>query len=319
MPLKPEQVKSVADAKKIVEERGLTHVKVGVFDVDGILRGKYMSKAKFFSALESGFGFCDVVLGWDCNDQLYDNVNYTGWHTAYPDAWVRIVPETCREMPFEDNMLFFLGEFVEQGGGDLPARRAAPRARHAPRRWAIEAYAAAEYEFFMFDETPECVREKGYRNLHADHAGLSSAIRCCAARSGPSSITRSSTPARRCACRSRACTPRPAPACSRPRSPFDKALEAADRAALFKTFMKVLAQRRGLMATFMAKWSNNWPGQSGHIHCRLKGKDGKSVFYDAKKPHSMSDKHALVRRRPAGADAGAARHGAPARSIPIRA
>ena len=61
-------------------------------------------------------------------------------------------------------------------------------------------------------------------------------------------------------------------------------------AALFKTFTKVLAQRRGLMATFMAKWSNNWPGQSGHIHVSLKGKDGKSVFYDAKKPHTMSDK-----------------------------
>ena len=68
----------------------------------------------------------------------------------------------------------------------------------------------------------------------------------------------------------------------------DEALEAADRAALFKTFIKVLAQRRGLMATFMAKWSGSWPGQSGHIHMSLKGKGGKSVFHDAKAPHGMS-------------------------------
>ena len=74
MALKPENIRTAADARRIVEERGLTHVKVGVFDVDGILRGKYMSKPKFFSALEGGFGFCDVVLGWDSNDQLYDNV-----------------------------------------------------------------------------------------------------------------------------------------------------------------------------------------------------------------------------------------------------
>ena len=47
---------------------------------------------------------------------------------------------------------------------------------------------------------------------------------------------------------------------------------AADKAVLFKTFTKVLAQRRGLMATFMAKWSNNWPGQSGHIHLSLRDK-----------------------------------------------
>ena len=58
-------VKTVVDARSIVEERDLSFVKVGVFDIDGVLRGKYLSKDKFFSILESGFGFCDVVLGWD--------------------------------------------------------------------------------------------------------------------------------------------------------------------------------------------------------------------------------------------------------------
>ena len=67
------------------------------------------------------------------------------------------------------------------------------------------------------------------------------------------------------------------------------ALEAADRAALFKTFAKVLAQRHGLMATFMAKWSNSVPGQSGHLHISLRTTDGESVFHDPSKPHEMSD------------------------------
>ena len=57
--------------------------------------------------------FCNVVLGWDAHDQLYDNVAYTGWHTAYPDAQVRLLPETCRDLPMEPgeggDMLFFLG------------------------------------------------------------------------------------------------------------------------------------------------------------------------------------------------------------------
>src|SRR6185369_4740427 len=81
--MQPENVRSAADARKIVEERKLEHIKVGVFDNDGVMRGKYMGRDKFFSALDKGFGFCDVVLGWDSNDQLYDNVKYTGWHTAY--------------------------------------------------------------------------------------------------------------------------------------------------------------------------------------------------------------------------------------------
>ena len=129
MPLKPEQVKSVAHAKKIVEERGLTHIKVGVFDGDAILRGKYMSKAKFFSALEGGFGFCDVVLGWDSNDQLFDNVKYTGWHTAYPDAWVRV---DSRDLPRDSVRRQYAVLPVrvrKQGRGDLSPRRPAPRAR----------------------------------------------------------------------------------------------------------------------------------------------------------------------------------------------
>ncbi len=288
MPLKPEQVKSVADAKKIVEERGLTHIKVGVFDGDAILRGKYMSKAKFFSALDGGFGFCDVVLGWDSNDQLFDNVKYTGWHTAYPDAWVRVIPETCREIPFEDNMLFFLAEFVNEAEEICP-RGVLRRILGKAAKMGYDAYAAAEYEFFMFDETPESVREKGFRNLQPMTPGYFgySVLRdsvwaelyheildTCEKMRMPIEGLHSET----------------GPGVLEAALAVDKALEGADRAALFKTFLKVLAQRRGLMVTFMAKWSNNWPGQSGHIHVSLKGKDGKSVFYDPKKPHSMSDK-----------------------------
>jgi hypothetical protein len=51
------------DARQIVRERNLSHVKIGVFDVDGVLRGKYLGRDKFFGALDSGAGFCDVVLG----------------------------------------------------------------------------------------------------------------------------------------------------------------------------------------------------------------------------------------------------------------
>src|SRR5262245_50474906 len=160
----PRQVKSVADARAIVEQSNLSHVKVGVFDIDGILRGKYMSRAKFLSALDSGYGFCDVVLGWDCQDQLYDNVKYTGWHTGYPDAPVSILPETCRVLPLEDNGLFFLGEFAP------PANQICPRVllRRVIERAAamgFKAYTGFEYEVFFFKETPESAREKNYRNL----------------------------------------------------------------------------------------------------------------------------------------------------------
>jgi glutamine synthetase len=68
----------------------------------------------------------------------------------------------------------------------------------------------------------------------------------------------------------------------------DHALAAADKAALFKTFTKVLAQRHDLMATFMARWSNAYPGQSGHVHLSLRDKDGGAVFFDPAEPEGVS-------------------------------
>ena len=99
----PRDVVSVADAKAIVEARDIEYVKIGLHDVDGVLRGKYVSRDKFYSILENGLAFCDVVLGWDSNDQLYEtrDITFTGWHTGYPDAPVRVLPHTCREIPFE--------------------------------------------------------------------------------------------------------------------------------------------------------------------------------------------------------------------------
>ena len=57
----------------------------------------------------------------------------------------------------------------------------------------------------------------------------------------------------------------------------DDALAATDKAALFKLFTKVLAQKRGWLATFMAKWSKDWPGCGGHMHMSL-WKGGKLLW-----------------------------------------
>ena len=283
----PEEVRTAAQARAIVEERGLQHVKFGVFDNDGILRGKYINRDKFFSGLDKGLGFCDVVLGWDSNDQQYDNVRFTGWHTAYPDAMVRLLPGTCRSLPLEGNMLLFLGEFV--GSAEQICPRATLRRvleRAAGLGYAVTA--AAEFEFFVFSETPDSVRAKGYRGMQhmtpgyfgysmlrsAVHTELYQALlQLSADMRMPIEGLHTET----------------GPGVMEAALQYTEALEAADRAALFKTYTKVLMQRRGLMATFMAKWSQQMPGQSGHLHVSMTRKDGSAVFYDAQQPHTMSD------------------------------
>jgi glutamine synthetase len=285
--MQPREVKSAADAKRIVEERQLSQVKVGVFDVDGIMRGKYMSREKFFSALENGFGFCDVVLGWDCQDQLYDNVQFTGWHTGYPDAPTRILPDSCRDLPFEDAGLLFLGEFAEQAESVCPRgvlRRVVERAR----AMGFEPYSALEYEFFVFEETPHSIREKHYRHLRPMAPGffgysmLRNSVHSefyrnlwdlCEQMDFPLEGLHEET----------------GPGVLEAAIAVDHCLASADKAALFRTFTKVFAQRHGHLATFMAKWSPDWPGQSGHIHLSLKTGKGKAAFHDPGNAHGMSD------------------------------
>ena len=285
--MEPRQVRTAADARGLVEQRGAQHVKVGVFDIDGIMRGKYLSREKFLSTLDSGFGFCDVVLGWDCQDQIYDNVQYTGWHTGYPDAPVRVLPDTCRTLPFEDDALFFLGEFSPPAESICP-RATLRRVLEHGRALGFEAYCGFEYEFFVFKETPESIREKNYRDLTPMAPGWFGY-----------SVIRNSTGSdfyRQLLDTFRAMDitieglhEETGPGVLEAAIGYDKALAAADKASMFKTFAKVLAQKSGLLATFMAKWSKDLPGQSGHIHLSLK-KDGESVFHDAAQPHSMSER-----------------------------
>jgi len=274
------------ELKRVIQERGIQSIKIGVFDGDAILRGKYLAVDKFLKSLDGGLSFCDVVLGWDSNDQLFDNVTFTGWHTAYPDAPVRLLPETWREVPSEPHTLLVLGEFAGAAESICPRavlRRVLARA-HA---LGFEVQASAEFEFFMFKETPESVRQKHYQQLESMTPGN---FGYSVLRSGVHADLYEEILAMGRIMRFpiEGLHTETGPGVLEAALQYTEALEAADRAALFKTFMKVLAQRRGLMATFMAKWSQTQPGQSGHLHVSLKAKDGKAVFFDADQPHGIS-------------------------------
>ena len=284
--MNPRSVKTIKDAISIVEERKLSHIKVGLIDIDGIMRGKYMSREKFFSSLDHGFSFCDVVLGWDSNDELYDNITYTGWHTGYPDAPARIIPESCRELPFEEDGLFFLCEFTEPADCICP-RGLLQRMIKKAADMGFNAFGSLEYEFFVFKETPESIREKNYLNLEplAPESFGYSIIRNTVEAEVYQEIIKVSEemdfPIE-------GLHEETGPGVIEGAITVDNVSDAADKGALFKTFVKIAMQRMGYMATFMAKWSPDWPGQSGHLHLSLQNTDGSSAFYDDSQEHNMS-------------------------------
>lgn len=285
-------IQTIEEAIALVNQSSLTHIKLGLSDIDGVIRGKYMRKDKFVHALKHGFAFCDVVMGWDSNDQLYDNTGFTGWHTAYPDAAVRIDPSSCRRLPLERNapgeeMLFFLAELDGSAAGVCP-RRLLHRVIEQAGDMGFDAYAALEYEFFMFDETPASVREKQYRNLKSWTPGnfgysiLRSTVQSDFYQDLLDLSERMDIPIE-------SLHTETGPGVLEAAIAVDRIDRAGDKALLFKTFTKALAEQQGLMATFMAKWSHHHSGQSGHIHLSLTDRQsGRNAFHDPKAEHTMS-------------------------------
>jgi glutamine synthetase len=266
-------------------------VKVAVSDIDGVLRGKYLHKEKFYSAVEGGFGFCDVVFGWDMMDVTYDNTTLTGWHKGFPDVLAKIDLKTFRTVPWDGGVPFFLGEFVaEKDGKEVPLpicpRQVLKRVLKRAEALGVIPMCGMEYEWFNFAETPSSWAAKkgvgpttitpgmfGYSLLRANaNREFFAALMLEMGDFGvPIEGLHTET----------------GPGVYEAAILFSEALEAADRAILFKTGAKEIGARFGIMPSFMAKWSAQYPGCSGHIHQSLS--DGrKNLFHDAKNRNGMS-------------------------------
>lgn len=265
------------------EQRKIRNVKVGGFDLDGVLRGKYMSLEKFFGCMKSGFGFCDVIFGWDVADVVYDNAKVTGWETGYPDAHATIDLSTFRVLPNEPHTAAFLVDFVSEDGVAHPAcpRSLLKRQIAKAADLGFDPVFSCEFEFWVFKETPESLHEKGFRGLTPLSRGMfgyswlreeQNQAFCHAILDEMEAFD----------CAIEALHTETGPGVYEVALRYDRALRAADKAALFKTQMKSLATRHGLAVTFMAKFSHDLPGSSGHIHQSLWSTEDrkKNVFHD---------------------------------------
>ncbi|WP_040005315.1 glutamine synthetase family protein [Fibrisoma limi] len=282
-----------------IEEQDLQKIRYAFADIDGVLRGKIIHRNKFLDGLTDGYGFCDVVFGWDCTDTPYDNGVVTGWHSGYPDAPVRIDVSTFRQLPWEDQMPFFLADFSRPDGNDLVAcpRSLLKRIARQSEEMGYRAEFAQEFEWFNFRETPHTLQQKGFRQLEPLTPGMFgySILRpslesdfnhdlfdLLAQFDIPLEGLHTET----------------GPGVYEAAIMHDEVVRAADKAILFKTAVKEIAYRHGLVATFMAKWNADLPGCSGHIHQSLWTPDGsKNLFFDPAKPDRMSD---LMRQFMAG-------------------
>lgn len=289
---KPIAGNSSAAIMNQLKKLGVKRVKLAGFDIDGILRGKYLAFPKFEGALNEGLGFCDVVYGWDSSDVLYDNVAYTGWHTGYPDMPCTIDPNSLRMIPWEPDTAFFLFDFLKK---DHSPALFSPR---QTLKWVVDRAkamgftpkVACEYEFFFFRETPQTIADKAYN---------AAAFTPLTPQMFGYSILRASQ------CQELVLDiwdnlpkfgielegfhTETGPGVYEAAIRYNNPVDAADQAALFKTAVKEIAHRHGVMPTFMAKWNSSLPGSSGHLHQSLWDKKGETnLFADSKDKDGMS-------------------------------
>ena len=271
-------------------EQNTEKVKLAITDIDGILRGKMISFEKFVSILEKGFGFCNVVFGWDAADIAYDNNQYTGWHTGYPDATAVIDLGTFRQVPWENDIPFFLADFRDAKGNDLPV---CPRSllkqiiKQATDK-GYTPYFSQEFEWFNLVDNGNKLYEGKFRDTQPITQGMFGYSMLRAAQQSDyfndlfDQLKKFGVPIE-------GLHTETGPGVYEAAISYSEILEAADRAVLFKTGVKQIAHNHGVMATFMAKFNESLPGCSGHVHQSLWNKAKKqNLFYDKKKASGIS-------------------------------
>ena len=283
--------------KDWIENLQSDKIKFAFTDIDGVLRGKIISKAKFLKGIDENLGFCNVVFGWDVNDVVYDNSEITGWHTGYPDAACSIDLSTYRTIPWNDDLPFFLADFSQAHNVAAACPRTLlKRIKQECIEKGFKPLFAKEFEWFNFKETSKSLADKGFNNPEPFTTGMFgySVLRLSQNQHFYNDIFNQ---LQQFKVPLEGLHTETGSGVSEAAIDYTDILEAADRAVLFKSAVKEISYNHGLMACFMAKWNSELPGCSGHIHQSLWDSGGaNNLFFDEKDEASMSQllKHYLA-------------------------
>lgn len=261
-------------------------VKVAGIDVDGILRGKVISKKKFMSIVQQGFGFCSVIFGWDMHDKTYPvEQAISNQENGYKDLLAVVDLSSFRRIPWESgggisgqNMPLFLVHFKDSETkvaiAPDPRSLLSGVCDKLKQDKALNAvpYSGVEFEFFQYKESSDSVQQKGGVNLTPLTPGMfgysllrlgknveyqEEMLRTCNEFNIGLEGWHTET----------------GPGVFETAIAYCPAEEIADKATLFKFVAKTVGAKYDIMPCFMAKPAQGLPGNSGHIHVSLLAND----------------------------------------------
>lgn len=134
-------------------------------DIDGIARGKILNSSKF-KHIENGFGFCNVIFGWDCHDAVYEPktpgmINDPG----FADILAKVDLSTFRRCPLSGTPHYVVEFFNPLTQQPLPY---CPRSLLRKSLSIMPEYTCltgVEFEFFNYKETSDSLHAKKGTNL----------------------------------------------------------------------------------------------------------------------------------------------------------
>lgn len=263
-----------------LKSSGQNKVKFAVSDIDGVLRGKIIHIDKFKDTINSSIGFCDVIFGWDINDVCYTNADYTGWHTGYPDTEVKIDLNTLRFIPWDNDTPFFIGDLNEDDPHVCP-RSLLKKITSQSIQMGYSPIFSLEFEWFNFKEKSIDLSSREYKNPTPITAGMFGYSMLRPSQNSEffndlfNYMEKYNVPIE-------GMHSETGPGVFEAAVTCDEILTAADKAVLFKSGVKEIANKHDFIACFMAKYNDDLPGCGGHIHQSLWDNNMKqNLFFDS--------------------------------------
>ncbi|MBI2457128.1 MAG: glutamine synthetase [candidate division NC10 bacterium] len=257
--------------RDLIQKGEIDTVLVAFPDMQGRLMGKRVTGHYFADHVEEdGIHACAYLLTVDVDMEPLPGFRLASWNTGYQDF--RAVPDltTLRHIPWLEKTAMVLCDLVTEDGEpvDESPRRILRRQVERARAKGIVPMLASELEFYLFKDSFDSARQKGYHDLVPFGSYLEDyhilqttkeepvirAIRNGMEGAGiPVEFSKGEWGAGQEEINLR----------------YAEAVEMADRHAIYKNGVKEIAYLQGHAVTFMAKYDMKHAGSSFHLHASL--------------------------------------------------
>jgi glutamine synthetase len=260
-------------------------------DMQGRLVGKRVTGTHFLDhCLEHGTHFCTYLLATDMELTTPEGFGAIDWESGYGDYLARPDWDALRVIPWLEGTALVLCDAVDEASGETV--EVAPRSilRRQVERAAAMGFTpkmATELEFYLLKGSFEEAHASGYAAM-APHAPFNEDYQLFQATKGEPLYRRLRNEMTAAGIPIEFSKGEASAGQHEINIHYSDALEAADRAALFKHGAKEIAWRDGRAITFMSKPHHDWTGSSGHIHASL-WRDDASAFPATDNGAEMSD------------------------------